>query len=610
MHVTSRLLALPLAALISVTATAAATGDGPGLAVNAEFQRIATAEIGKGGVDTPLCPAGHLPHKGGDWPEAKRCLTASAQVPGWSHSTIQAASNRVSEASPLADLPPCGGDARHGRGGCSAGQVADNQISSRPERQDLSEHDRERVLIVTRPTTDFSKAEQFEALSAGAGTTIAPIDRKAFSQFSANLPFEAEQNFKLGKALFEKLWVSSPSSTQASDGLGPLYNARACESCHPRDGRGRPPEGMSDATSMFYRLARAPRDDAERQAIASHATLNFPDPVYGTQLQDSAVPGIAAEGRVTIGYTEAQVTLAGGESVSLRKPHYAVADLAYGPLDPTTTLSPRVASPMIGLGLIEAIHEVDILAPADADDRDGDGISGRPALLRDAKTGAMVLGRFGWKAQSASLRRQAADAFAIDIGISSPDNDRSHGDCTDAQTDCLALPVGVQERLGPVEAPDPVLGLVTFYASNLAVPARRKASFPETLKGKQLFYESGCTACHTPKFVTRRDAPHKEQAFQLIWPYSDFLLHDMGEGLADGQQVGVADGREWRTPPLWGIGLTQTVSGHTYFLHDGRARNLTEAILWHGGEAEKARNGFASLPKEDRKALITFLESL
>jgi CxxC motif-containing protein (DUF1111 family) len=485
-----------------------------------------------------------------------------------------------------------------------------NQVQPRSGREDLSEHDLKRVLTVTRPATDFSKAEQFEALSAGAATTLAPLDRKAFSHFSANLPFEDEQNFKLGKALFEKLWVSSPSSTQASDGLGPLYNARACESCHPRDGRGRPPEGAADATSMFYRLARAPRDDAERRMIAAYEALNLPDPVYGRQLQDSAVPGLAAEGRVRIAYTEEPVTLAGGETISLRKPHYSVGDLGYGAMDPATTLSPRVASPMIGMGLIEAIHEADILTRADPDDRDGDGISGRPALVRDRKTGRVALGRFGWKAQNPTVRQQTADAFAIDLGISTPDLKLSHGDCTAAQPGCLKLPTGVQPRLGAVEAPAPVLDLVAFYSSNLAVPARRRASFPETLKGKRLFYEAGCAACHTPKFVTRRDAPHKEQAFQLIWPYSDFLLHDMGEGLADGQQVGVATGREWRTPPLWGVGLTKTVSGHSFLLHDGRARNLAEAILWHGGEAEKARNAFAAMLKDDRKALITFLESL
>jgi len=172
------------------------------------------------------------------------------------------------------------------------------------------------------------------------------------------------------------------------------------------------------------------------------------------------------------------------------------------------------------------------------------------------------------------------------------------------------MPTGVQPRLGDTEAPDPVMELVTFYSQNLAVPARRNFSEPEVLRGKEVFYETGCTGCHTPKFVTRRDAPNKAQSFQLIWPYSDFLLHDMGEGLADGQRVGEASGTEWRTPPLWGIGLTKRVNGHTFFLHDGRARNLTEAILWHDGEASIARETFAALPKADRDALVAFLESL
>ena len=477
-------------------------------------------------------------------------------------------------------------------------------------RTDLSQKDRARVKTVTAPVSDFSKAENFEAMSAGAATSIAPVNQDSFSQPAANITFEEEQSFRLGNALFRKLWVSAPSSTQASDGLGPLYNARACQTCHFRDGRGHPPEGSADATSMFLRLARGPHSEAEKRAIAAHDILNFPDPIYGRQLQDSAVPGLPAEGRMVISYKEEPVTLRGGETVSLRRPSYSVADLGYGPLGADTTLSPRVTQAMMGLGLIEAIHPDDILAHADPDDRDGDGVSGRAAIVRDPATGKTVLGRFGWKAQSATVRQQSADAFSADIGISTPASKASHGDCTAAQAACLAMPNGVQARLGDTEAPDPVLGLVTFYAENLAVPARRKASFSETLAGKKVFYETGCIACHVPKFVTRRDAANKAHAFQLIWPYSDFLLHDMGDGLADGQSVGEASGKEWRTPPLWGIGLTRTVSGHTFFLHDGRARNLTEAILWHGGEGQKARDRFADLEKADRQALITFLESL
>lgn len=477
-------------------------------------------------------------------------------------------------------------------------------------RSDLSPKDLARVQAVTKPTGDFSKAEPFEIKQGGAGTSRHGVSRDAFSHFAPNITFAEEQDFKLGNALFTKLWVSSPSSTQASDGLGPLFNARACQSCHVKDGRGHPPEGDRDATSMFLRLARAPATPEERSKLERLEVMSLPDPVYGGQLQDQAVPGLSAEGRMMIRYDEQPVTLAGGETVMLRKPTYSVADLAYGPLDPTTTLSPRIANPMIGLGLIEAIAEEDILARADPDDLDGDGISGKAARARDHRTGEIKLGRFGWKAQNAGVRDQSSSAFAGDIGISTPDDPRSFGDCTPAQTACLASATGVQVRLGDTEAPDPVLDLVTFYAKNLAPPARRDVENGEVLRGKQLFYASGCTACHTPKFVTSRKADNKAQTFQLIWPYSDFLLHDMGEGLADGQAVGDATGSEWRTPPLWGIGLTETVNGYTFFLHDGRARSLTEAILWHGGEAKAARDLFAASAPQDRKALITFLESL
>jgi CxxC motif-containing protein (DUF1111 family) len=477
-------------------------------------------------------------------------------------------------------------------------------------RTDLTPKDLARVLAITAPTTDFSKAEDFEPMPGGAATSRKRVNQDAFSHPSANLSFEEQGTFKLGNGLFRKLWVSSPSSTQASDGLGPLFNARACQSCHLKDGRGHPPEGNADATSMFLRLARAAETAEEEAALAKKTALNFPDPVYGGQLQDLAVPGLAAEGKMAIAYEDLPVTLGDGSVVSLRKPSYSVGKLALGPLHPETTLSPRVSPPMIGLGLVEQIHPADILAKADPDDRDGDGISGKASIVRDGVSGEPALGRFGWKASAPSIRQQTAEAFAGDLGISTPDVPRHWGDCTEAETECRALPNGVQERLGETEAPDPVLDLVTFYSQNLAVPARRDPGKPGVLAGKKIFYQLGCASCHTPKFVTRRDAPNKAQSFQLIWPYSDFLLHDMGEGLADGQGVGDATGSEWRTPPLWGIGLTEEVSGHTFFLHDGRARSLQEAILWHGGEAQAARDGFGALPKSDRDALIKFLESL
>lgn len=476
-------------------------------------------------------------------------------------------------------------------------------------RTDLTPKDLARVRSITAPTDDFSKPEKFERMSGGAATSRKFVNRSSFSNFSANLDFAGERDFKLGDALFRKLWVSSPSSTQASDGLGPLFNARACQSCHLKDGRGHPPES-EDATSMFLRLARPPANEAEAAAFSAGVALNFPDPIYGEQLQDLAVPGLRAEGKMKISYTEVPATLGDGTVVKLRKPSYSVTDLAYGPLDPTTTLSPRIAPQMPGMGLLQAIHEADIVALADPDDADGDGISGKVQYSRDPSTGALMLGRFGWKAQNATVRAQTAGAFAGDLGISTPDKPFPHGDCTAAETACLAMPTGVQPRLGDTEAPDPVLDLVTFYSENLAVPVRRDVDDPQVLRGKELFYASGCESCHAAKFVTRRDAPQKAHAFQLIWPWTDLLLHDMGEGLADGQIVGRASGSEWRTAPLWGIGLTGTVSGHTFFLHDGRARNLVEAILWHGGEAQRARDAFANLDKQDRADLLRFLESL
>ncbi len=301
-----------------------------------------------------------------------------------------------------------------GTGALAGGSDETNGITLPPdmtERTDLTPKDRARVDAVTRPADDFSKPESFETMSGGAATSTKIVNHDAFSHSSANLTFKEEETFKLGNALFRKLWVSSPSSTQASDGLGPLFNARACQSCHLKDGRGHPPEGASDATSMFLRLARPPATDAEREVLENYLVTNIPDPVYGGQLQDQAVPGLKAEGQMAISYSDEPVTLGDGTVVTLRKPAYSVADLSYGPLNPATTLSPRVANPMIGMGLIQAIHTADLAAHADPDDADGDGISGRLALARGSTPDRPVIGRFGWKAQNARVREQSAGAF-------------------------------------------------------------------------------------------------------------------------------------------------------------------------------------------------------
>ena len=469
----------------------------------------------------------------------------------------------------------------------------------------------EQRAAILAPSADFTKAERWEALPGGSATNRKRFGREAFSQPSANLAFEARGDFFVGNGLFRRAWVTAPASTQSADGLGPLYNARGCQRCHLKDGRGHPPAGPEDsAVSMFLRLSIPPQTPGQREALAAQRVNVIPEPTYGGQLQDLAIPGHRPEGRMTIDYEEIPVALAGGEVVHLRKPSYGVADLGYGAMHPDTMLSPRLAPPMIGLGLLEAIAEADILAGADPEDADGDGISGRPNRVWSLERGAAVLGRFGWKAGEPDMAQQSAHAFGGDVGISSPLAPAAWGDCTASQETCRAGPHGGSAHQDGLEASAEVMDLVVFYARNLAVPARRNPGAPEVLRGKALFYAAGCTGCHTPKFATRRDFEVAALAGQLIWPYSDLLLHDMGEGLADNRPEGLASGREWRTQPLWGIGYTEAVNGHTFFLHDGRARNLTEAILWHGGEAQAARDAFAAMPKHDRDALIAFLEDL
>lgn len=473
----------------------------------------------------------------------------------------------------------------------------------------LSADDGARIEAVMRPTSDFSKPEPYELNSAGAATSFKPLNSHAFSHPSANMPFDRQLDFRVGDGIFRKLWVSAPSSTVSSDGLGPLFNARACQTCHLKDGRGRPPGPGEPAVGLFLRVSIPPQTDADKAALADGRAAVIGDPVYGTQLQNFSVQGVPAEGRMDIVHEEIPVTFADGEVVILQKPLYRVAGLNYGPLHPQVMLSPRIAPPMIGMGLLESIPEEQILANADPDDRDGDGISGRANYGWDVEKNERVLTRFGWKAGQPTIDQQTASAFAGDIGISSRLASKPWGDCTAGQQACRGAPHGDGGASG-LELPDKLFDLVVFYSRNLAVPARRNVDDPTVLRGKKLFYESGCIACHRPKFVTHRDAVGDEQSFQLIWPYTDLLLHDMGEGLADGRPEGLAGGTEWRTAPLWGIGLTETVSGHTRFLHDGRARNLVEAILWHGGEAETAKEKFRTMPKDDRDALIAFLRSL
>ncbi|KUP92016.1 cytochrome c [Tritonibacter horizontis] len=483
--------------------------------------------------------------------------------------------------------------------------LAEPHLSSLPRSRDEAA----RVARVTAPTGQFDSAEPFEDNPAGAATVPPRSDREAYSAASGNLTFEQGLEFHLGEALFDKLWVFAPASTLASDGLGPIYNARSCQRCHIRDGRGHLPDGPDyRSASTFLRLSVPGPVPPEMAAIPDYIGT-APDPVYGWQMQDFSAPGVDAEYRLEVTFTEDIIPLNGGEQVSLRRPRFRPAELRYGPLDPAAMLSARVAPPMIGLGLLEAIPAADILALADPDDADGDGISGRANLVWSTEFQQILLGRFGLKAGTATIHEQSAAALSGDIGISTPLFAHPFGDCTPHQTACRAARHGDKDKRG-TEIDQPNMDLITFYSRNIAVPARRDVSAPEVLRGKAVFYTAGCADCHRPKFVTHRLLDRAEQSFQLIWPYSDLLLHDMGEDLADHRPEGRATGREWRTAPLWGIGLAQQVSDKATFLHDGRARTLLEAILWHGGEAQPARDHIVALPPEDRAALITFLESL
>lgn len=424
-----------------------------------------------------------------------------------------------------------------------------------------------------------------EWLPGGETTNTTLLGANAFLRPAANLSPEDETAFYSGNSFFNQVWVVSPASTESRDGLGPMLNARSCSGCHFKDGKGFPPEdGQAPLAGLLIRLS-VPGDDGP-----------VSDPVYGGQLQDIANDGIPVEGVPTITWTETPGTYPDGTTYSLATPTYSLTEPGYGAFADDLMISPRVAPHMIGLGLLEAIPAERIEDLADPDDADGDGISGRVQRHGDA------IGRFGWKGDAPDVEQQSAGAFAGDMGLTSRVVESD--DCTDAQVECLEAADG-----GEHEVEDKVLDRVVHYSRTVAVPVRRAADDEQVLRGKLLFTQAGCHTCHTPSHVTG-DSPVDALEDQLIWPYTDLLLHDMGEGLADGRPLGEASGSEWKTPPLWGLGLVDDVGGHTRFLHDGRARSMEEAVLWHGGEAEASRDAFKALPAEDRDAVLAFLNDL
>lgn len=425
-----------------------------------------------------------------------------------------------------------------------------------------------------------------DALSGGAATVF-DAGPEAFGHPLPNLDAAGLARHEAGDEAFGRVFVATAGLS--SSGLGPLFNHTSCEGCHVGDGRGQPPADGSSFLTMLFRASIPGFDD--------HGGPN-PAGVFGGQLQLLAIPGYTPEATARVTYSDSGGRFDDGLRYSLRVPHYSFRGLI-GPLPGTLLTSPRVAPVNFGLGLLEAIPEATIRSHADPNDSDHDGISGHYNVVYDATVQDYIVGRFGWKANVGTLLHQAAGAFNGDMGITTAlfPNENCEGEFP-----------GCKDHAPEVDAK--TVANVAFYTQTLAVPARRNLDDPKTRRGEYVFRAIGCDGCHLPTVQTGVLAGVPEVSNQRIHPYTDLLLHDMGDALADNRPDFRATGREFRTPPLWGIGLVQVVNGHTFFLHDGRARNLLEAVLWHGGEARTVRERFKSLSLDDRKALIAFLNSL
>jgi CxxC motif-containing protein (DUF1111 family) len=436
--------------------------------------------------------------------------------------------------------------------------------------------------------------EWLNAQLGGLTATTTVTTQNAFGQPGA-IATDELRAFTFGNRIFNTNWVAAPASVDGFDGLGPVFNRVSCSGCHTRDGRGQPPSSPHDPLeSMLVRISMP--------GAGEHGAV-VPVPHYGDQLNEKALPGVPPEGRTIVRYSEREGRYPDGTRYGLAVPAYEFSDLAFGSFPEGVCYSPRVAPAVYGLGLLETVTEETVLAAADPDDRDHDGISGRPNYVWDAIENETRLGRFGWKANQPSVRQQNAGAALGDIGLTSSLFPRQN--VADGQSAAASAPSSTQPELK-----DMYLDRLTFYVQVLAVPAARNVDDPTVRAGARLFEQAQCTACHLPTLKTGDQALIPLLSFQVIHPFTDLLLHDMGDQLADGRRDFEASGNEWRTPPLWGIGLTETVNRHTRFLHDGRARSIEEAILWHGGEATHARQLFMRMRKRDRSAVLAFLGSL
>jgi CxxC motif-containing protein (DUF1111 family) len=441
------------------------------------------------------------------------------------------------------------------------------------------------------------------ALTAGA-FTVRTSDAGAYSRPGPALSERQREAFLRGQAAFSRPWVVFSIST-GDWGLGPTFVADRCSACHGGAGRGTLPRSANAQLLAMVVRVSVPGTDAH----------GGPKPLehYGDQLQNRALQGqqldamfayapVPAEAELYLDWDEHGVKLADGSEVRLRRPRLTIENPAFGALPPDTMTSLRLAPPVFGLGLLEAVPEDDLLALA-AQQRQL-GFNGRPNHAWDALNQRMALGRFGWKATQPSLRQQIAAAALNEMGVTSSLYPRQN--CPEVQTLCRREVPGNDPELSDAAWED-----FEMLMLGLGVPAARDLDRTPVQRGAALFEQLQCSVCHVPTLRTADYFPRMPQlSRQTIRAYTDLLLHDMGEGLADHRPDFAASGRDWRTPPLWGLGLSRTVNGSTALLHDGRARTVTEAILWHGGEAQRARDGFAALSRVEREALVAFLEAI
>ena len=441
--------------------------------------------------------------------------------------------------------------------------------------------------------SDASPTSIPDPLRIGGALTATEYGSRPFLTTAPALDLGGAPAVSFGRELFVADWDAAPGSRELIDGLGPLYHALACLGCHPESGRAASLEaGGSVAPGLLLRLVRT-----EGEGLVH-------DPSLGGQLQTLAIAGVPAEGTAQWEPAAIAELAPHYHEVAARAPapRFTVAiDPAYPALADNTNFGPRLAPQLVGVGLLEQVPEDTLLAWEDIEDADGDGISGRASWV--ATPSGPRIGRFGWKALMPDVRAQSAAAFASDMGITTPD--RPSDDCTDAQAACLSAANG-----GSPELDGDGLQAVATFLSLLAVPAaRRERRDPQVEEGASLFRAARCDACHRETLTTGAVATQALLSEQTFHPYTDLLLHDMGAALADPVGEGDTAAREWRTPPLWGLGLIEEAA-NARFLHDGRALSLEDAILWHGGEAEAARAAFAAMGRSDRDALLAFVRSL